>query len=92
MAGMMDPFAMFDPLYFDVGGMGMGGDVGGWNTGLGTTGGTAGGGRRRAVMPADVVETPVRASARTRTRSGAAAAPQPRVRGAAAVAMTRPRR
>jgi hypothetical protein len=64
----MDPFAMFDPMFFDVSGglgglgsadVGLGGGLGG---GLGTT--TTG--RRRATMPADVVETPVRVASRAR--------------------------
>jgi hypothetical protein len=58
----MDPFAMFDPMFFDVSG-GLGG-LGSADVGLGGLGGGLGTtttGRRRATMPADVVETPVRA-------------------------------
>ncbi len=59
---MMDPFS--DPFFGDVGA-----DI--WGTPLGNlpTGGTTSGGmRRRAAMPADVIETPVRARACVRVR------------------------
>jgi hypothetical protein len=60
LGGFMDPFAMFDPQFFDVSGMGLPtGDLGLGAGGWGTTGT-----RRRATMPADVLETPVRARAR----------------------------
>jgi hypothetical protein len=54
LGGFMDPFALIDPSFLDVAGMGGMGDLSG---GFGGGGGT----RRRATMPADVLETPVRA-------------------------------
>ena len=73
--GGMDPFAMMDPLFFDISNMG---GLGSFDTSLGT----ATSGRRRAVMPADVMETPVRATAARCTRaSRAPAARAQRARG-----------